>query len=64
MQYLKKVKIYNSYIWLCDLMFCNTCILLCDFFMSKALRLGFFLLQTKNLFIFIIFGLSLELESN
>ncbi len=41
-------------------MFCNTCILLCDFFIFKLLGLG--LLQSKDLFIFIIFGLGLKFE--
>jgi hypothetical protein len=45
-------------------MFCNTYILLCDLFMFKVLRLGFFLLQSKDLFVFIIFGLGPKLETN
>jgi hypothetical protein len=32
--------------------------------MFKVLGLRFFLLQYKNLFIFIIFGLGLELQTN
>jgi hypothetical protein len=34
----------------------------CDFFMFKVLRIGFFLLQSKNLFFFIVFVLGPELE--
>ncbi len=43
-------------------MFCNTYILLCDFFMFKVLGLKFFLLQNKDLFVFIIFGLGAQFE--
>jgi hypothetical protein len=42
LQYLKKIKVYNNCIWLRDLMFYNTYILLCDFFMFKVLRLNVF----------------------
>ncbi len=44
-------------------MFCNTFILLCDIFMSKVLRLRI-LLQSKDLLIFIVFGLGSKLETN
>jgi hypothetical protein len=27
MQYLKTIHVYKSNMWLCDFMFCNTCIL-------------------------------------
>ncbi len=59
---MKKVRICNNYILLCDFMFCNTYILLCDFFMFKVLGLKFFLLQNKDLFVFIIFGLGAQFE--
>jgi hypothetical protein len=38
--------------------------MLCDLFMSKVLGLGFFLLQSKYLLVFIIFGLGIDLETN
>jgi len=43
-------------------MFYNTYILLCGIFMSKVLRLRFFLLQNKDLFFLIVFSLGSELE--
>jgi hypothetical protein len=36
--------------------------MLCDFFMSKVLRLSIFLLQSKDLFVFIVFGLGSKLK--
>ncbi len=59
---MKEGKICSNCIWLCDLMFCNVCILLCDLFMSKVLKIWFLLLQSKYLFVFIIFDFCLEFE--
>jgi hypothetical protein len=36
------VRIYRSYIWLCDFMFCNTYILFFELFMCKVLGLEFY----------------------
>jgi len=52
LQYLKEVKVSNSCIWLCDLMFCNTYILLCGLFMSKVLKLRFFYYKVKIFFFY------------
>ncbi len=42
-------------------MFCNTCILFFELFMSKVLRLGFFYYKVRVYF-FIFFNLGPELE--
>jgi hypothetical protein len=64
LQYLKEVRVSSSCIWLCDLLFCYTYILLWDFFTYKVLRLGIFYFLNKDLFSFIIFGLGPQLETN
>jgi hypothetical protein len=38
--------------------------MLCDFFMSKVFGLRFFLLQSKDLFVFIVFGLGSKPETD
>jgi hypothetical protein len=40
-----KQLVCKSCIWLCDFMFCNTCILFFELFMCKVLGLGFFIIK-------------------
>jgi len=55
----EKIKVCNSCILMHDMMFYNTCILLCGLFMFKVLKLEF-----RFLIYFIVFGLGSEFETN
>jgi hypothetical protein len=47
-----QTSICRSHIWLCDFMFCNTCILFFELFLCKVL--GFFLLQSNDFFLYFL----------
>jgi hypothetical protein len=42
LQYLKTIRVYKNYIWLCDFIFFNTYIFFLELFMCKVLGFGFF----------------------
>jgi hypothetical protein len=63
LQYLKIVRVWRNYIWLCDFMFCNTYILFFELFTCKALGLGFSYYKLMIYFV-IFFGLGSKLEIN
>ncbi len=63
LQSLKIIKVCRSCIWLCDFMFCDTCILFFEIFISKVLRLRFFYYKIM-IFLKMFFGLGLEFETD